>query len=61
MAAVTRPPQLLVQGRANESYFAPDSRYAVGATPDEAAAEFRSLVMGLHARGLEVLVQVCIL
>lgn len=47
-----------VQGLANASYFVPDSRYAVGAGPHAAAEEFQSLVQGLHARGLEVLIQV---
>eukprot|EP00892_Ulva_mutabilis_P009107 jgi/Ulvmu1/6569/UM003_0206.1 len=47
-----------VQGRANASYFAPDGRYAVASSPQAAAEEFGQLVKGLHARGLEVLIQI---
>lgn len=47
-----------MQGRANASYFVPDSRYAVGSGPEAAQQEFQHLVKGLHARNLEVIIQV---
>jgi glycogen operon protein len=41
------------------SYFAPDSRYAVGSTsPLEAVREFKMMVRALHAAGLEVILDV---
>ncbi|MEO6214105.1 MAG: glycogen debranching protein GlgX, partial [Vicinamibacterales bacterium] len=40
------------------SYFAPDSRYATSTSPLAAAREFKSMVRGLHAAGLEVILDV---
>jgi hypothetical protein len=48
-----------LQGLAALSYFAADGRYAAGGKPESADEEFDQLVRGLHARGLEVLMQVC--
>jgi len=40
------------------SYFAPDVRYAVSASPLEAVREFKMMVRALHAAGLEVILDV---
>lgn len=51
-------PCCTLQGLAALSYFVADGRYAAGDKPESAAEEFNELVKGLHARGLEVLMQV---
>ncbi len=40
------------------TYFAPDIRYSVRGTPDEAVKEFKTMVRGLHNAGLEVILDV---
>ena len=40
------------------AYFAPDSRYATGASPLECVREFKMMVRALHAAGLEVILDV---
>ncbi|RRR78087.1 MAG: glycogen debranching enzyme GlgX [Candidatus Viridilinea halotolerans] len=39
-------------------YFAPDVRYAANKTPGAAVAEFKQMVKGLHAAGIEVILDV---
>lgn len=48
----------MLQGLAALSYFIADGRYAAGGKPESADEEFHELVKGLHARGIEVLMQV---
>jgi pullulanase/glycogen debranching enzyme len=40
------------------SFFAVELGFAVKPTPAAAAAEFAQLVQGLHANGIEVIIQV---
>ena len=40
------------------SYFAPDIRYSVSRSPQESVREFKMMVRGLHAAGLEVILDV---
>ena len=40
------------------SYFAPDVRYAVSASPLECVREFKTMVRALHSAGLEVILDV---
>ena len=51
-------PGLGLLGRAPVSYFAPDTRLAVGDAPGAAARELKQLVRALHEAGLEVILQV---
>jgi hypothetical protein len=48
----------VLQGRAVVSFFAVELGFAVNPSPAAAAAEFAQLVYGLHAAGIEVIVQV---
>jgi glycogen operon protein len=55
---------LLTQGLSNYwgyntlGFFAPDPRYAVSRTPLDTVREFKTMVRGLHAAGLEVILDV---
>ena len=40
------------------AYFAPDIRYSVSRSPQESVREFKMMVRGLHAAGLEVILDV---
>jgi hypothetical protein len=49
---------VLLQGQAALSFFAADNACAVGTGPSAGESEFAKLVDGLHAEGIEVIIQV---